>query len=71
MITLERREDIRHWKFGKLDLSCILYKEPASKPSELFKSEEQDHGLAGVLDWKLLKAAQPALDRRQKIYGLF
>ena len=28
--------------------------------------EEQDHGLADVLDWKLLEAAQPASKIRKK-----
>jgi glutamate synthase (NADPH) large chain len=68
---LERREDIRHWKYSKLDLSPILYKEHSSTPSELYKSEEQDHGLAEVLDWQLLKASQPALDHREKISASF
>ena len=27
---LEMRENITHWKYSKLDLSPILYKEPAS-----------------------------------------
>ena len=58
---LEKRENITHPKFCKLDLSPILYKEPASKFTGLYKSEEQDHGLAEVLDWKLLRAARPAL----------
>ena len=43
---LEVREDINHWKYSKLDLSPILYKEPASSIySAYIKSEEQDHGL--------------------------
>jgi glutamate synthase (NADPH/NADH) large chain len=37
----------------------------------LYHQEEQDHGLADVLDWKLLKAAQPALDHRQKVFAAF
>src|SRR5664279_2154658 len=68
---LEKREDISHWKFSKLDLSPILYKEHSMKPSELYKSEEQDHGLAGVLDWELLKVARPALDRLEKVTASF
>src|SRR5665811_2414493 len=36
-----------------------------------YKSEEQDHGLSEVLDWNLLKAAKPALDNQQKIFGKF
>ena len=68
---LEQRENITHWKYRKLDLSPILYKEPASLYTGLHKTEEQDHGLAGVLDWKLLKVAQPALESQQKVYGEF
>ncbi|MDQ2862324.1 MAG: glutamate synthase-related protein, partial [Bacteroidota bacterium] len=68
---LERRENITNPKYLKLDLSPILYKEPASKSVGLFKSEEQDHGLADVLDWKLLKAAEPALQKKEKVRQSF
>jgi len=68
---LERRENITNPKYLKLDLSPILYKEPASKFTGLFKSEEQDHGLTDVLDWKLLKAAEPALEKKEKVKQSF
>jgi len=64
---LEARENIDHWKYSKLDLSPILYKEPASEYIGLYKQEEQDHGLFDVLDWKLLEAAKPALESLQKV----
>src|SRR5678815_1159697 len=41
--NLEAKQDIQHWKYSKLDLSPILYKEPASRYTGLFKQEEQDH----------------------------
>jgi glutamate synthase (NADPH/NADH) large chain len=69
--NLEVRENISHWKYSKLDLSPILYKEPASEYVGLYNSEEQDHGLADVLDWKLLKAAKPALEHQQKVHASF
>jgi glutamate synthase (NADPH/NADH) large chain len=69
--SLQLRENVTHWKYGKLDLSPILYKEPASMYTGLYHQEEQDHGLANVLDWKLIEAAQPALDHRQKVYAAF
>jgi glutamate synthase (NADPH/NADH) large chain len=69
--VLERRENIDHWKFSKLDLSPVLYKEPSSKNTGLFKSEEQDHGLNGILDWKLLETAKPALDHGEKVSASF
>jgi len=65
------RENLSHWKYNKLDLSPILFKEPASMYTGLHKQEDQDHGLSDVLDWKLLKAAQPALDNQQKIFASF
>lgn len=68
---LERKENITHWKYAKLDLSPILYKEPASAYVGLYKQEEQDHGLADVLDWKLLAAAKPALEKQEKVTASF
>ncbi len=69
--NLEARPDIKHWKYSKLDLSPILYKEPASAFTGLYNSEQQDHGMADVLDWKLLEAARPALDQQQKAFASF
>jgi glutamate synthase (NADPH) large chain len=68
---LEQRENVTHWKYNNLDLSAILYKEPASAYTGLYNMEEQDHGLKDVLDWKLLEAAKPALAEKQKISAAF
>ncbi|HLO37296.1 MAG TPA: hypothetical protein VK173_02290, partial [Lacibacter sp.] len=68
---LQMRENINHWKFSKLDLSPILYKEPASEFTGLYCTEEQDHGLTEVLDWKLLAAAKPALENSEKVTASF
>jgi glutamate synthase (NADPH/NADH) large chain len=68
---LEVRPDLRHWKFSKLDLSPILYKEPASEETGLYQQEEQDHGLVNILDWKLLREAAPALERGEKVSAAF
>jgi glutamate synthase (NADPH/NADH) large chain len=68
---LEMREGIHHWKAKKLDLSPILYKEPVAEYTGLYKQEEQDHGLSDVLDWKLLEAAKPALEKQQPVTGSF
>ncbi|WP_276501251.1 glutamate synthase large subunit [Terrimonas pollutisoli] len=69
--NLEARENIAHWKYKKLDLSPILYKEPASPYTGLYCQEEQDHGIENVLDWKLLEAAKPALESQQKVKAEF
>ena len=68
---LEIRDDIKHWKYKNLDLSPILYKEPASLYTGLYNSEEQDHGIADILDWKLVEAAKPALENQEPIKASF
>lgn len=69
--NLERKDNIVHWKYKALDLSPVLYKAPADPGVGLYQQEVQDHGLAGVLDWQLLKAAQPAIDSGEKVSKLF
>ena len=69
--NLEMREGITHWKYSKLDLSPILYKEPASEDTSLYNQEIQDHGISEVLDWQLLKIAQAAIDNKQRVQGSF
>ncbi|MDB5231226.1 MAG: gltB [Chitinophagaceae bacterium] len=68
---LEKRENVNHWKYNKIDLSPILYKEPASLYTGAYQNEEQDHGLNDVLDWKLLNASIPALEKQEKVTGTF
>lgn len=69
--NLDMREGINHWKYSKLDLSPILYKEPASEDTSLYNQETQDHGISEVLDWQLLKIAQAAIDNKQRVQGSF
>jgi len=68
---LETRTGIDHWKYSKLDLSPVLYKEPASIYTGLYHKEDQDHEMENVLDWKLLEAAKPALDNKQRVTASF
>jgi len=68
---LMQKETAAHWKHRKLDLSPILYKEPAGEDVGLYCQEEQDHGLAGVLDWTLLEVAKPALERGEPVRAAF
>ncbi len=68
---LVQRSNVTNWKFNALDLSPVLYKAPADENTGLYKQEEQDHGLEGILDWRLLAAAQPALEQRQKVNASF
>ncbi|MCX6316290.1 MAG: glutamate synthase large subunit [Bacteroidetes bacterium] len=69
--SLEMRDDIEHWKYKTLDLSAVLYKEPNSLYTTLHCSEAQDHGLSESLDWKLLEAAKPAMEKQEKVRAAF
>ncbi|HCC32232.1 MAG TPA: glutamate synthase large subunit [Marinilabiliales bacterium] len=68
---LRVREDIDHWKIKTLDLSPILYKEPADKSVGLYKKIEQDHGVEHFFDWKLMDLVKPALEKGKKVTGSF
>jgi glutamate synthase (NADPH/NADH) large chain len=68
---LEVNNSGKHWKTKKLNLSPILFKEPTSMYTGIHHMEDQDHGLADVLDWKLLEAAGPALESGKKISAAF
>ncbi len=65
--ALKMREQINHWKYSKLDLSQILYKEPADAFTGLYKMEEQDHGIADVIDHQLIAKAAPALEDQKPV----
>ncbi len=67
---LEVQEDSR-WKPGSLDLSPILYKEPISLDTALFRQEDQDHGIEHVLDRTLIKIAKPFLEDKDAVHGVF
>ena len=69
--ALTMRNNINHWKYKNLDLSAVLYKEPADASVGLYQTEIQDQGLADVLDWKLLSVAQPAILKKEKITAAF
>ncbi|HMR56053.1 MAG TPA: glutamate synthase subunit alpha, partial [Cyclobacteriaceae bacterium] len=68
---LEMRKDEEHWKYHNLNLSPLLFKEPMSLDTALFKQEEQDHGIEAVLDRKLIKLAKPALTKAERVQGEF
>jgi glutamate synthase (NADPH/NADH) large chain len=67
---LKMKNEVGHWKYKHLDLSPILYKFENDKVG-LFKQVPQDHGLSGVLDWKLIDAAQQSLDKQLIVKAKF
>jgi glutamate synthase domain-containing protein 3 len=64
---LEMKKGIAHWKAKGLDFSRIFQLPQIGAEVARYKCEEQDHGLAGALDHRLIELAQPALERGQKV----
>ncbi len=60
-----------NWKHQHINLAPILYKEPMSLDTALYKQEEQDHELTNVLDWTLIERAKPALENAEAVEGSF
>jgi len=58
------------WKLKYVDLSPILYQEPANG-LPLYQTEFQDHGLAQVLDHQLIAKAQPAILHNEPVFATF
>lgn len=66
---LKTDDAIDHWKADGLDLSPML--EPAKvifEGTELYKTQDQDHGLEKALDNELIRLAKPALETGEKVY---
>ncbi len=68
---LKFKDNIDHWKYKHLDLSPILYKQEEGAEEGIFKTQEQDHLMNEILDWKLLEAAKPALEKGEKVHAEF
>jgi glutamate synthase (NADPH) large chain len=58
---------INHWKAKGIDLSRLLYQEPAAPGVAIHHCETQHHGLDKALDNELIAEAQPALDHRRPV----
>ena len=68
---LKMKEGITHWKAKKLDFSAMLHPMAYPKGMTLYNSESQDHGMADIIDWKLLETAKPALESKIPVFGSF
>ncbi len=68
---LRFNKEIDHWKYKNLDLSPILHRETIGEDTGTFRSMEQNHMLGQILDWKLIKAARPALENAEKVRDEF
>jgi glutamate synthase domain-containing protein 3 len=64
---LDMRQGIEHWKAKGLDFSKIFYMPPVAADVARRHCETQDHNLKHALDHTLIKAAQPALERGERV----
>jgi glutamate synthase (NADPH/NADH) large chain len=58
---------IGHWKAKGIDLSRLLYQEPAKPGVAIHNRERQEHHLDKALDNELIAEARPALEERQSV----
>jgi glutamate synthase (NADPH/NADH) large chain len=68
---LKVKDGVKSWKAGKIDLSGILHPVTFDKNSTLYNSEQQDHGMANIIDWKLWEDAKPALADKTPVFGTY
>jgi glutamate synthase domain-containing protein 3 len=64
---LKTRNVSDHWKTSRLDFSKVLYSAERAPGVAVFKSQEQDHGIASAFDQQLLTLCKPALEQGKPI----
>lgn len=64
---LEKRRMLDHWKTEGLDFSKVFFKPEVADDVATYWCETQDHGLEKALDNELIKQAQPALEKGDKV----
>ncbi|MEO9612528.1 MAG: glutamate synthase large subunit [Nitratireductor sp.] len=63
---IEKRPLIEHWKARGLDFSRVFHK-PAAPKEATYWTQRQQHPIDDVIDRKLIAAAAPALERKEKV----
>jgi glutamate synthase domain-containing protein 2/glutamate synthase domain-containing protein 1/glutamate synthase domain-containing protein 3 len=64
---LEVNDSLRHWKSKNMDFSNILYRPLTKEGIAVRCMERQDFGLEKALDLELIRRAQPALERGERV----
>jgi glutamate synthase (NADPH/NADH) large chain len=64
---LDMRAGINHWKAKGLDFSRVFYRPDVGADVATHHTEEQDHDLGAALDCKLIKEANAALEKKEKV----
>jgi glutamate synthase (NADPH/NADH) large chain len=69
--NLKVDERVNETPYAALDFSPILFEEETGDQDGAFKQVTQDHELSLHLDWELIKHAQPALEKAEKVNKTF
>jgi len=64
---LQQRTDVTQEKAKKIDLSSVLVEPSAPEGVDRYKTQEQPHEVDERLDWDLIEAAGPALERGEPV----
>ena len=64
---LKVQKAVDHWKAKGLDLSLLLTKPQVGSDVATSCVEEQDHGMATILDNQLVELCQPAIERKEPV----
>jgi glutamate synthase (NADPH/NADH) large chain len=60
-----------NWKHNNIDLKRVLFKEPMSLDTALYKQEDQEHGIEIVMDRELIRKAKAALENVETVENSF
>ena len=63
---INMKKAVDHFKAQGIDVSKILYKPEVGPKVKLHNTQKQDHGLENVLDFDIVKAAHPAIYRKEE-----
>ncbi|MEM9929795.1 MAG: glutamate synthase-related protein, partial [Bacteroidota bacterium] len=61
----------RHWKTAKLNLETILFRPENTYNNTLYQTQAQDHGLEEILDRKLIRHCQLAINNDRSYSSTF
>ena len=64
---LDTKDALNYYKIKGIDLSKILYKPIVDPNTPIRNTEKQNHNLENVLDFKILKKAKLAIDKKIKM----
>jgi glutamate synthase (NADPH/NADH) large chain len=64
---LKQLENVDHWKYKGVDLTPLLYKVECDENETLYQSINQKHLIDDIIDRKMIKDAQTALDSSQSV----